>query len=300
MLPEPPLWPPPPFLGSRRCAGARPAAAEAQRGEDLHPQGRRRHHGSALWRAGWRKYWPPQLLGLRHRGRGCRPRSAWSRADAPDELGELLLHLERDLWVLMGELATDPSKRGQAHPRAPPSSRTRWSPTWNSSSMTRTIGSTPPTEFVVPGQNRGRPARRGPHGGPLGEALTPSPWPSRRARSCPLSEPTLRSVPYPRPLAGGDPRCRPARWARPESVPSSAPRSTSARDRVRQGTAGRRRSRSPSPSPLNRATGAGLDVLRPAGRGAGRPGFRRQGRPVGRRARARWCRSGRGGSRSRR
>ena len=76
-----------------------------------------------------------------------------ARADADDELGELLLHLERDLWVLMGELATDPSKRDKLTAGA----------TLVTDEMVthleQLIDDTsdrfdPPTEFVVPGQNR--------------------------------------------------------------------------------------------------------------------------------------------------
>ena len=76
-----------------------------------------------------------------------------ARADADDELGELLLHLERDLWVLMGELATDPSKQDKLTAGA----------TLVTDEMVthleQLIDDTsdrfePPTEFVVPGQNR--------------------------------------------------------------------------------------------------------------------------------------------------
>jgi len=76
-----------------------------------------------------------------------------ARADADDELGELLLHLERDLWVLMGELATDSSKRDKLTAGA----------TLVTDEMVthleQLIDDTsdrfePPTEFVVPGQNR--------------------------------------------------------------------------------------------------------------------------------------------------
>jgi cob(I)alamin adenosyltransferase len=76
-----------------------------------------------------------------------------ARADADVELGEILVQLERDLWVLMGELATDPSKRDKLTPGA----------TLVTDEMVahleQLIDSVserfdPPTEFVVPGQNR--------------------------------------------------------------------------------------------------------------------------------------------------
>ncbi|NCY17197.1 MAG: cob(I)yrinic acid a,c-diamide adenosyltransferase [Actinobacteria bacterium] len=76
-----------------------------------------------------------------------------ARAEADAELGEILLLIERDLWVLMGELATDPSSRDRLVPGA----------TLVSEEMVASLETTidaiserfdPPTEFVVPGQNR--------------------------------------------------------------------------------------------------------------------------------------------------
>jgi cob(I)alamin adenosyltransferase len=76
-----------------------------------------------------------------------------ARAEADAELGDILVHLERDLWVLMGELATDPSNRVKLTPGA----------TLVTDEMIvhleELIDATterfePPTEFVVPGQNR--------------------------------------------------------------------------------------------------------------------------------------------------
>jgi cob(I)alamin adenosyltransferase len=76
-----------------------------------------------------------------------------ARADADDELGELLLHLERDLWVLMGELATDPSKRDKLSAGA--TLVTEEMVTHLEQLIDDTSGRfDPPTEFVVPGQNR--------------------------------------------------------------------------------------------------------------------------------------------------
>jgi cob(I)alamin adenosyltransferase len=76
-----------------------------------------------------------------------------ARAEADDELGEILLLIERDLWVLMGELATDPSSRSKLAPGV----------TLVTDEMVSSLEVTidaiserfdPPTEFVVPGQNR--------------------------------------------------------------------------------------------------------------------------------------------------
>ena len=78
---------------------------------------------------------------------------AEARATGNDELDELLVHLERDLWVLMAELATDPANRSKLTP--------------GQSLVTDEMVAAlepiiddltgrfePPTEFVLPGQNR--------------------------------------------------------------------------------------------------------------------------------------------------
>jgi cob(I)alamin adenosyltransferase len=76
-----------------------------------------------------------------------------ARAEADAELGDILLHLERDLWVLMGELATDPANRDKLTPGA----------TLVTDEMVERLEVLidqvserfdPPTEFVVPGQTR--------------------------------------------------------------------------------------------------------------------------------------------------
>jgi cob(I)alamin adenosyltransferase len=76
-----------------------------------------------------------------------------ARSEADDELGDILIHLERDLWVLMGELATDPSRRD----------RLQAGTTLVTDEMVAHLEVVideiserfdPPTEFVVPGQNR--------------------------------------------------------------------------------------------------------------------------------------------------
>jgi len=74
-------------------------------------------------------------------------------ATSPGELGQILLGIERDLWVLMAELATDPDNRDKLTP--------------GQSSVTPEMVVTletlideisasfePPTEFVVPGETR--------------------------------------------------------------------------------------------------------------------------------------------------
>jgi len=76
-----------------------------------------------------------------------------ARAESDGELADILLHIERDLWVLMGELATAPSSRDKLTPGA----------TLVTDEMIKHIEVLiddisarfdPPTEFVVPGQNR--------------------------------------------------------------------------------------------------------------------------------------------------
>ncbi len=73
--------------------------------------------------------------------------------ESPGELADILLGLERDLWVLMAELATDPSH----HDRLT-DGQSRVTP-----AMVATLEELidevsdsfePPTEFVVPGQTR--------------------------------------------------------------------------------------------------------------------------------------------------
>ena len=76
-----------------------------------------------------------------------------ARAEGDEQLGDILLHVERDLWVLMGELATDASNRDKLTPGA----------TLVTDEMVEHLEGLidqvselfePPTEFVVPGQNR--------------------------------------------------------------------------------------------------------------------------------------------------
>lgn len=76
-----------------------------------------------------------------------------ARADADEELGALLVHLERDLWVLMGELATDASKRDKL---SPGTSLVTDEMVEHLEQLIDDISDRfeAPTEFVVPGQNR--------------------------------------------------------------------------------------------------------------------------------------------------
>lgn len=76
-----------------------------------------------------------------------------ARAESDGELADILLHIERDLWVAMGELAADPGSRDKLTPGA----------TLVTDEMVDRIETlideissrfAPPTEFVVPGQNR--------------------------------------------------------------------------------------------------------------------------------------------------
>lgn len=76
-----------------------------------------------------------------------------ARAECEGELADVLLHLERDLWVLMGELATDVAHRD----------RLEAGTTLVTDAMVVHLEGLidsfserfdPPTEFVVPGQER--------------------------------------------------------------------------------------------------------------------------------------------------
>ncbi|MCU0269443.1 MAG: cob(I)yrinic acid a,c-diamide adenosyltransferase [Acidimicrobiales bacterium] len=77
-----------------------------------------------------------------------------ARAEAgPGELAEVLVHLERDLWVLMAELATEPGNHGKLVPGQ----------SLVTSEMVaalevliddHTARFDPPTEFVVPGETK--------------------------------------------------------------------------------------------------------------------------------------------------
>ena len=78
-----------------------------------------------------------------------------ARAEASDpELAELLLSLERDLWVLMAELATDPDNR---HKLVGDKSLVTDDMVERLEHLIDDISERfePPTEFVVPGETRG-------------------------------------------------------------------------------------------------------------------------------------------------
>ena len=78
---------------------------------------------------------------------------ARAEAERGSELDELLIALERDLWVLMAELATEHDNRGKLVPEQ----------TSVTAAMVERLETTiddytarfaPPTEFVVPGEDR--------------------------------------------------------------------------------------------------------------------------------------------------
>ena len=73
--------------------------------------------------------------------------------DSPGELGEILLGVERDLWVLMAEMATEPDNRHKL--TAGQSLVTPEMVSALEQLIDEVSGSfEPPTEFVVPGQTR--------------------------------------------------------------------------------------------------------------------------------------------------
>ena len=78
---------------------------------------------------------------------------ARAECEAGGELDELLIGLERDLWVLMAELATDPANHGKLTDGA---SRVTAEMVAALEARIDEIGARfeMPTEFVVPGQNR--------------------------------------------------------------------------------------------------------------------------------------------------
>src|SRR4051794_18845322 len=74
-------------------------------------------------------------------------------SSSPGELGQILLGIERDLWVLMAELATDPANLAKLTP-----GQSQVTPEMVAALETiidEVSGSfEPPTEFVVPGETR--------------------------------------------------------------------------------------------------------------------------------------------------
>jgi cob(I)alamin adenosyltransferase len=77
-----------------------------------------------------------------------------ARAEAADaELDDVLVHLERDLWVLMAELATDPANRDKL---TPGQSLVTAEMVVHLEQLIDDVSARfdPPTEFVVPGQTR--------------------------------------------------------------------------------------------------------------------------------------------------
>jgi cob(I)alamin adenosyltransferase len=76
-----------------------------------------------------------------------------ARAEADGELAEILVRLGRDLWVLMAELATDPANRDKL---APGQSLVTDEMVDHLEASIDDVSERfdPPTEFVVPGQDR--------------------------------------------------------------------------------------------------------------------------------------------------
>jgi cob(I)alamin adenosyltransferase len=74
-------------------------------------------------------------------------------ADSPGELGDILLGVERDLWVLMAEMATEPGNRSKL---APGQSLVTAAMVDALEAVIDEVSARfePPTEFVVPGQTR--------------------------------------------------------------------------------------------------------------------------------------------------
>ena len=72
--------------------------------------------------------------------------------DSPGELGDILLGLERDLWVLMAELATDPSHHDRL---TDGQSRVTSSMVAALEQLIDEVSDSfePPTEFVLPGES---------------------------------------------------------------------------------------------------------------------------------------------------
>jgi len=85
----------------------------------------------------------------------AQPLLGLARAECPrgSELDELLVSIERDLWVLMAELATDPANR---HKLVAGASLVTDEMVTALEHMIDDLSARfePPTEFVVPGQNR--------------------------------------------------------------------------------------------------------------------------------------------------
>lgn len=78
---------------------------------------------------------------------------ARAEAGSGSELDEILVHLERDLWVLMGELATDAANRSKLQPGA---TLVTGEMVLELERIIHDLGQRfrPPSEFVIPGQDR--------------------------------------------------------------------------------------------------------------------------------------------------
>ena len=110
---------------------------------------------------------------------------ARAESEAGGELDELLIGLERDLWVLMAEVATDPANHGKL---TDGSSRVTAEMVTALETRIDEIGARfeMPAEFVVPGQNR------------VAAALDVARTVARRAerRVISIGDPPAQVVPY--------------------------------------------------------------------------------------------------------
>ena len=152
----------------RRHGAVRPVGVVgcAPRHEGLHAHRRRRHDRAPLRRSG--RQGRGRARGLR-RGRRSRERARARLAPRPiadSELHELLVQLQRELFVVGAELATAPENRGKLKPEVSLVTAemvTRLEPIIDD--ITGRFEA--PKEFVLPGQNRGRRrARLRPHRDP--------------------------------------------------------------------------------------------------------------------------------------
>ena len=193
------------------------ACARHGTGEGVHPNRRRRHDRAPVRRAGAARTasCPPPTAPSTRRRRS----SAW-RAPRPVPAPSWRTsssRIERDLYVLMAELATLPENRRKLKPGVAAVTAAMVE------RLERLIDATserfePPTEFVVPGRDEGGgAARRGPHRRAPGRAPRP-----RRRRAAvarrDLPEPPVRSARGPSPVGRRVTRCRPASRKGPMAI----------------------------------------------------------------------------------
>ena len=79
---------------------------------------------------------------------------ARAETERGSELDDLLIRLQRELFVVGAELATAPENRAKLHARRLAHHRRRWSTALEPVIDDVTTRYDPPTEFVLPGENR--------------------------------------------------------------------------------------------------------------------------------------------------